>query len=104
MKPTPTIRSPISSHPSLSILLATVSYPLATLIRTLMTVASGNEDTGKLFEVLPGWAGEVRWQRAGGHGFPVNKPLQPEDIIAKWSIITNFGRPDFSVWHAACFM
>ncbi|KAF8583076.1 multifunctional beta-oxidation protein [Ramaria rubella] len=52
--------------------------------------SEGNEDSGKLFEVFAGWAGEVRWQRAGGHGFPVNKPLQPEDVVEKWSIITNF--------------
>ncbi|KIJ52606.1 hypothetical protein M422DRAFT_776220 [Sphaerobolus stellatus SS14] len=51
---------------------------------------SNEEESGKLFETFAGWAAEVRWQRAGGYGFPVNKPLQPEDVIAKWGIITNF--------------
>ncbi|KAJ8502009.1 hypothetical protein ONZ45_g11934 [Pleurotus djamor] len=50
-----------------------------------------NEDTtGSLFEISGGWAAQTRWQRAGGHGFPVNKPLTPEDIAAKWSVITTF--------------
>ncbi|KAI0300890.1 peroxisomal hydratase-dehydrogenase-epimerase [Russula brevipes] len=37
-----------------------------------------------------GWAAQTRWQQAGGHGFPVNKALSPEDVIAKWADITNF--------------
>jgi multifunctional beta-oxidation protein len=52
-----------------------------------------NSDTsGGLFEVLGGWAAQTRWQRAGGYGFPTNKPLTPEDIASKWNIITNFSR------------
>ncbi|KAF8525833.1 multifunctional beta-oxidation protein [Hysterangium stoloniferum] len=51
---------------------------------------SNEDDSGNLFEVSGGWAAQVRWQRAGGYGFPTNKPLQPEDIIKKWTIITNF--------------
>jgi hypothetical protein len=41
---------------------------------------------------MGGWAAQVRWQRAGGHGFPVNVPLTPEAIISKWHIITNFSQ------------
>ncbi|KAL1680272.1 hypothetical protein EV122DRAFT_262636 [Schizophyllum commune] len=53
--------------------------------------SSANEDTtGSVFEISGGWAAQTRWQRAGGHGFPTNKPLRPEDIVAKWSVITNF--------------
>ncbi|KAF8529806.1 peroxisomal hydratase-dehydrogenase-epimerase [Gautieria morchelliformis] len=52
--------------------------------------SESNEGSGQLFEVFAGWAAQVRWQRAGGHGFAVNKPLQPEDVIGKWSVITNF--------------
>ncbi|KAF8604539.1 multifunctional beta-oxidation protein [Ceratobasidium sp. AG-I] len=53
--------------------------------------SQSNEDTtGALFEVTGGWAAQTRWQRAGGHGFPQNKPLTPEDILSKWSVITNF--------------
>ncbi|KAI0028864.1 peroxisomal hydratase-dehydrogenase-epimerase [Vararia minispora EC-137] len=50
-----------------------------------------NEDTsGGLFEVSGGWAAQVRWQLAGGHGFSVKKTLTPEDIKAKWPKITDF--------------
>ncbi|KAI0049791.1 peroxisomal hydratase-dehydrogenase-epimerase [Auriscalpium vulgare] len=50
-----------------------------------------NESTsGGLFEVSGGWAAQTRWQQAGGHGFPVNKTLTPEDIISKWKVITDF--------------
>jgi multifunctional beta-oxidation protein len=53
---------------------------------------SANEETsGKLFEIMGGWAAQTRWQRAGGYGFPANKPLTPEAVIAKWKEITNFG-------------
>ncbi|KAH9994795.1 multifunctional beta-oxidation protein [Russula vinacea] len=48
------------------------------------------ETTGSLFEVSGGWAARTRWQQAGGHGFPVNEKLSPEDVIAKWKNITNF--------------
>jgi len=48
------------------------------------------ETTGKLYEIMGGWAAQTRWQRAGGHGFPISKPLTPEAIIEKWDVITNF--------------
>ncbi|EIN03743.1 multifunctional beta-oxidation protein [Punctularia strigosozonata HHB-11173 SS5] len=51
---------------------------------------ANEETTGSLFEIMGGWAAQTRWQRAGGHGFPVNKELTPEDVVAKWGIITNF--------------
>jgi multifunctional beta-oxidation protein len=53
------------------------------------------ETTGSLFEVSGGWAAQTHWQQAGGHGFPVNKVLSPEDVIAKWKNIVNFGEPLF---------
>ncbi|THH12714.1 hypothetical protein EW146_g7432 [Bondarzewia mesenterica] len=53
--------------------------------------SSGNEGTtGSLFEISGGWAAQTRWQQAGGYGFPVKKPFTPEDVLAKWNIITNF--------------
>ncbi|KAH7341634.1 multifunctional beta-oxidation protein [Rhizoctonia solani] len=53
--------------------------------------SKNNEETnGALFEVTGGWAAQTRWQRAGGHGFPQNKELTPEDVISKWKVITNF--------------
>ncbi|KIJ12813.1 hypothetical protein PAXINDRAFT_163828 [Paxillus involutus ATCC 200175] len=48
------------------------------------------ETTGRLFEISGGWAAETRWQRAGGHGFPANLTLTPEEVIAKWDVFTNF--------------
>lgn len=55
-------------------------------------MSSDNTDTsGCLFEISGGWAAQTRWQRAGGHGFPHTKPYTPEDAVAKWSVITNFG-------------
>ena len=56
-----------------------------------LTSEDNIETTGKLFEISGGWAAETRWQRAGGHGFPVNLKLTPEDIVSKWDIFTNFG-------------
>ncbi|KDQ14285.1 hypothetical protein BOTBODRAFT_32760 [Botryobasidium botryosum FD-172 SS1] len=55
-----------------------------------LTSESNTDTTGRLFEVSGGWAAETRWQRAGGHGFPHNKPLTPEAILSKWDVITNF--------------
>ncbi|GJJ08297.1 hypothetical protein Clacol_002508 [Clathrus columnatus] len=55
-----------------------------------MFKASNEDNTGKVFQVLGGWASQARWQRTGGHSFPVNKPLQPEDVVSKWNIITDF--------------
>ena len=53
---------------------------------------SKEETTGCLFQVAGGWIAQIRWQRAGGHGFPVNRPLQPEHIIEKWKLVTDFGK------------
>ncbi|KAG6857234.1 hypothetical protein H0H87_007653 [Tephrocybe sp. NHM501043] len=55
-----------------------------------LSSADNTETSGSLFEVLGGWAAQTRWQRAGGHGFPHTKLYTPEDVIAKWSFITNF--------------
>ncbi|KAI8901668.1 hypothetical protein BC833DRAFT_617445 [Globomyces pollinis-pini] len=46
--------------------------------------------SGSIFECGSGWISKVRWQRTGGVGFPVNKPLYPEHIAARWADITNF--------------
>ncbi|PNS16318.1 Peroxisomal hydratase-dehydrogenase-epimerase [Sphaceloma murrayae] len=54
------------------------------------------EPTGKLYEVGSGWFAQTRWQRTGGHGFPVDVPLTPEAVKGQWARITNFedGRAD----------
>ncbi|KAJ3276856.1 hypothetical protein HDV01_002911 [Terramyces sp. JEL0728] len=49
-----------------------------------------SQETGSVFECGSGWVSKVRWQRTGGVGFPVNKPLLPEHIAARWADITNF--------------
>ena len=52
--------------------------------------------TGGLFEVGSGWHARTRWQRSGGHGFPVDEKLTPEAIINSWKDIVDFdnGRAD----------
>ncbi|KAG5652324.1 hypothetical protein H0H81_005392 [Sphagnurus paluster] len=55
-----------------------------------LSSADNTETSGDLFEVLGGWAAQTRWQRAGGHGFPTNRPFTPEEAIAKWGVFTNF--------------
>ncbi|KAF2152090.1 peroxisomal multifunctional beta-oxidation protein [Myriangium duriaei CBS 260.36] len=52
--------------------------------------------TGKLYEVGSGWFAETRWQRTGGHGFPVDVKLTPEAVKGQWEKIINFddGRAD----------
>ena len=49
-----------------------------------------NTTSSAVFEVGSGWISRVRWQRAGGKGFPVNVPLKPEHIAQNWKIITDF--------------
>jgi len=55
-----------------------------------LTSQDNTETTARLFEISGGWAAETRWQRTGGHGFPTNVTLTPEDILAKWDVFTNF--------------
>ncbi|KIL93549.1 peroxisomal hydratase-dehydrogenase-epimerase [Fusarium avenaceum] len=51
--------------------------------------------TGGLYEVGSGWCGQTRWQRTGGHGFPVDVPLTPEEVLKNWKPIVTFdGRAD----------
>lgn len=53
--------------------------------------------TGKLYEVGSGYQACTRWQRSGGHGFPLDvRPLTPEAVVDKWEKIVDFndGRAD----------
>ncbi|KIO09122.1 hypothetical protein M404DRAFT_132199 [Pisolithus tinctorius Marx 270] len=62
-----------------------------------LTSEDNTDTTGRLFEISGGWAAETRWQRTGGHGFPINVELTPEEVIAKWETFTTFddGRATF---------
>lgn len=52
--------------------------------------------TGGLFEVGSGWHARTRWQRSGGHGFPVDVKLTAEAVSKVWPKIVDFddGRAD----------
>ncbi|KAF2395755.1 NAD(P)-binding protein [Trichodelitschia bisporula] len=48
------------------------------------------DPTGGLFEVGSGWQARTRWQRTGGHGFPVDVRLTPEAVLQQWDRIVTF--------------
>ncbi|KAL9082878.1 MAG: hypothetical protein Q9159_006121 [Coniocarpon cinnabarinum] len=54
------------------------------------------DPTGQLYEVGSGWQGQTRWQRSGGHGFPIDVKLTPEHVSQQFEKILNFddGRAD----------
>jgi multifunctional beta-oxidation protein len=69
---------------------------VAPLVVALCSDKVPKPPTGLLLEVGSGWVGRTRWQRSGGHGFPVDVKLQPEHVAQQWNKITNFddGRAD----------
>lgn len=69
---------------------------VAPLVLLLLSDRTPEPSTGMLFEVGSGWQARTRWQRSGGHGFPIDVQLTPEAVLEKWSTITNFddGRAD----------
>lgn len=69
---------------------------IAPLVIALCSDKVPSPATGNLYEVGCGWVGRTRWQRSGGHGFPVDSKLTPEAVAAQWSKIINFddGRAD----------
>jgi multifunctional beta-oxidation protein len=46
--------------------------------------------TGGLYEVGSAWCGQTRWQRTGGHAFPVDVTLTPEEVANNWQDIVTF--------------
>lgn len=70
---------------------------VAPLVLLLCSDKTPAPPTGYLFEVGSGWQARTRWQRSGGHGFPVDVKLTPEHVQANWSKIVNFndGRADY---------
>ena len=69
---------------------------VAPLIVALSSDKVPDPPTGGLFEVGSGWHARTRWQRSGGHGFPIDVKLTPEAILKHWKDIVNFndGRAD----------
>jgi len=50
------------------------------------------EENGSLFEVGGGYVGKLRWERAEGALFRLSRPLTPEAVKTKWSVICDFGK------------
>ena len=69
---------------------------VAPLVVALCSDKIPKPPTGGLFEVGSGWHARTRWQRSGGHGFPVDVKLTPETVLKSWKDIVNFddGRAD----------
>lgn len=69
---------------------------IAPLVVALSSDKVPNPPTGNLYEVGSGWTARTRWQRTGGHGFPVDVNLVPEEVLKNWKRITEFddGRAD----------
>lgn len=69
---------------------------VAPLVLALCSDKVPEGPTGRLYEVGSGWIGRTRWQRSGGHAFPVDVELGPEEVAKYWAKIVNFddGRAD----------
>ncbi|KAL2061791.1 hypothetical protein VTL71DRAFT_7169 [Oculimacula yallundae] len=69
---------------------------IAPLVVALCSDNVPKPGTGNLYEVGSGWVGQTRWQRTGGHGFPVDEKLTPEAVLKQWKRIIDFedGRAD----------
>ncbi|KAJ5659249.1 Peroxisomal hydratase-dehydrogenase-epimerase [Penicillium longicatenatum] len=69
---------------------------VAPLVALLCSDAAPEPSTKGLYECGSGWFGRTRWERSGGHGFPVDVKLTPEEVLSKWEKIVNFddGRAD----------
>ncbi|ROT38722.1 short chain dehydrogenase [Sodiomyces alkalinus F11] len=69
---------------------------IAPIVLALCSDQVPKKPTGGLYEVGSAWVGQTRWQRTGGHGFPVDVPLTPEEVLKYWGKIRDFedGRAD----------
>jgi multifunctional beta-oxidation protein len=60
------------------------------LVLALSSDKVPEKPTGRLYEVGSAWCGQTRWQRTGGHGFPIDVPLTPEEVLKYWKDIITF--------------
>lgn len=69
---------------------------VAPLVALLCSDKLPHPPTGGLYEVGSGWIARTRWQRSGGHGFPVDVKLTPETVQKTWAKVVDFddGRAD----------
>lgn len=69
---------------------------IAPIVVALSSDKIPSPPTGGLFEVGSGWHARTRWQRSGGHGFPIDVRLTAEAVIQNWKEIIDFddGRAD----------
>lgn len=69
---------------------------VAPLVALLCSDKVPEPPTGGLFEVGSGWFARTRWQRSGGHGFPIDVKLTAEHVLGAWKDIISFddGRAD----------
>lgn len=69
---------------------------IAPMVAALSSDKVPQPPTGNLYEVGSGWHARTRWQRSGGHGFPIDVKLTPEAVLKAWKDIVNFddGRAD----------
>lgn len=72
---------------------------VAPLVALLSSDAVPEPGTKGLYEVGSGWYAQTRWQRSGGHGFPVDVELTPEAVLAQFKKVVDFddGRADHPV-------
>lgn len=63
---------------------------IAPVVVALCSEKVPKNPTGGLYEVGSGWVGATRWQRTGGHGFPTDVPLTPEEVLKNWKDIVTF--------------
>ena len=63
---------------------------IAPVVLALCSDKVPKKPTGGLYEVGSGWVGATRWQRTGGHAFPVDVPLTPEAVVKAWKDIVTF--------------
>ncbi|RSM06735.1 Peroxisomal hydratase-dehydrogenase-epimerase [Fusarium oligoseptatum] len=69
---------------------------IAPLVLLLCSDKIPSTATGQIFESGCGWQGRIRWQRTGGHDFPLDNSFTPEEVSQHWKSIVNFedGRAD----------